>query len=252
VETQTDPGYDRNEDPGDAAIPVLRKSFSFTSYWLSAPPGEKTNSWVGKRALLQSQGFGFLLLFNGRTAAQVRTAQLAEDAGLADARSAATAARDEGFHEGLVIFLDQEEGGRFSQEQHLYLHTWAAELERQQFRPGIYCSGIPVDEGGGSHVITADDIHAHIADPEVVYWVYNDACPPSPGCEVGNKLPAPAESGIRYAEVWQFVRSPREKKLARHCHGYANDGNCYAPADKNHEWFLDMNVVKMSDPSAPR
>jgi len=233
-------------------LPALRKSFAFAGYWLSAPPGSKTNSWQGKRALLESHGLGFLLLFNGRMAAEVRTAQLAESGGLADARNAAAAARAQGFPERSVIFLDEEEGGRFSEEQHLYLHTWAEELERQKFRPGIYCSGIPVDEGGGSHVITADDIHAHIADSDVVYWVYNDACPPSPGCDAAKGMLAASESRVRYAEVWQFVRSPREKKIARHCRGYAGDGNCYAPADKNHDWFLDMNVATTANPSAPR
>jgi len=245
-------GFDRNEYPGDGALPSLRKSFSFASYWLGVPPGSKGNSWTGKRALLQSQGFGFLLLFNGRTSAQVRNPELAEQAGLEDAQSASAAARQEGFPEGSVIFLDQEEGGRYSPEQHLYLHMWAEELEKAHFRPGIYCSGIPVDEGGGSHITTAEDIRAHIVDASVVYWVYNDACPPSPGCETGKKLPAPSESGVAYAEVWQFVRSPKEKKVARHCRGYASDGNCYAPADTKHEWFLDMNVATMTNPSAPR
>ena len=53
-------GFDLNIFPGNAALPVLRKTFAFTSYWLSPPPLEKTNSWVGKRELLRSQGFGFL------------------------------------------------------------------------------------------------------------------------------------------------------------------------------------------------
>lgn len=245
-------GFDRNQYPGDEALPALRKSFAFTSYWLGVPPGAKSNSWTGKRALLQSQGFGFLLLFNGRTSAQVRNPQLAEQHGLEDAQTASASARQEGFPEGSVIFLDLEEGGRFSPEQHLYLHTWAEELEKEHFRPGIYCSGIPVDEGGGSRIITADDIRAHIADESVVYWVYNDACPPSPGCGAGKNLPAPAESGVAYAEVWQFVRSPKEKKVARHCRGYANDGNCYAPTDAKHLWFLDVNVATTANPSAPR
>src|SRR5579885_2213188 len=245
-------GFDRNEYPGDAALPLLRKVFVFTSYWLSAPPGGKTNSWAGKRDLLKEQGFGFLLLFDGRTSARVRTPDAAEKAGLEDARAAAAAARREGFPEGSAIFLDEEEGGRFTPPQHLYLHAWAGELERAGFRPGIYCSGIAVDEGGGSHIVTADDIRAHIGAAEVVYWVYNDACPPSPGCGAAHNLPMPSQSGVPYAAVWQFVRSPREKKVARHCRGYASDGNCYAPSDKNHEWFLDMDVATSPDPSAPR
>src|SRR5580765_5755275 len=60
-------GFDRNEYPGDEALPLLRKSYSFASYWLSPPPEEKSNSWIGKRGVMQSQGFGFLLLYQGRT-----------------------------------------------------------------------------------------------------------------------------------------------------------------------------------------
>lgn len=250
--TQTFVGFDRNEYPGDAALPVLRKSFTFTSYWLSAPPGEKTNSWTGKRALLQAQGFGFLLLCQGRTSSQVPSGQICIDAGLADAQAAAAAARREGFAEGSAIFLDVEEGGRFSDGYHAYLRSWAESLKNEKFHPGIYCSGIAVDEGHGSTIISADDIQRHIGVADVVYWVYNDACPPSPGCSVPGELPAPSASGVAYASVWQYVRSPREKKVARHCRGYASDGNCYAPGDAKHQWFLDMNVATTPDPSAPQ
>jgi len=245
-------GFDRNEYPGDAALMVLRKSFAFAGYWLSAPPGEKTNSWTGKRAALEVQGFGFLLLFQGRTSDQLSSNQICIDAGLADARAAAMAARREGFPEGSIIFLDVEEGGRFSDGYHGYLRSWAHSLKNEKFRPGIYCSGIVVDEGAGSTIISADDIQRHIGSPDVLYWVYNDACPPSPGCSLMNELPAPSGSGVAYAAVWQYVRSPREKKIARHCRGYANDGNCYAQGGAKHQWFLDMDVATTANPSAPQ
>lgn len=245
-------GFDRNEYPGDEALPLLRKSFSFASYWLSPPPGEKANSWIGKRSVLQSQGFGFLLLYQGRTSSQLPYKKDSIEAGLADARAAANAARRDGFPEGSVIFLDVEEGGRFFDGYHAYLRSWAESLKQEKFRPGIYCSGIVVDEGEGSTIISADDIRAHIGMTDVVYWVYNDACPPSPGCSVPQNPPMPSASGVTYASVWQYVRSPREKKVARHCRGYANDGKCYAPADAGRKWFLDENVATIADPSAPR
>ena len=245
-------GFDRNEYPGDAALPLLRKSFVFTSYWLSAPPGEKTNSWTGKRAVLQTHGFGFLLLYLGRTSSQLPDKQICVDAGLADAQAAGRAARREGFPEGSVIFLDVEEGGRFSDGYHGYLQSWAQSLKNEKFQPGIYCSGIAVDEGGGSTIISADDIQRHIGVSDLVYWVFNDACPPSPGCSLTNEPPAPSASGVAYASIWQYVRSPKEKKISRHCRGYANDGNCYAPGDASGQWFLDMNVATTKDPSAPR
>ena len=50
-------GFDRNDYPGDQALAQLRKPFSYTGYWLSLPPGAKTNSWSGKRATLAARGF---------------------------------------------------------------------------------------------------------------------------------------------------------------------------------------------------
>src|SRR5262249_16197177 len=60
-------GFDKNLFPGDAALDSLRKTFAFSGYWLNAPPGAVSSTWLGKRRLLRAKGFGFLLLFNGRT-----------------------------------------------------------------------------------------------------------------------------------------------------------------------------------------
>ena len=67
-------GFDRNDYPGDASLAALRQDFSYTGYWLNNPPGEQRNSWVGKRQLLKEHGFGFLVLFNGRTDKEIRRA----------------------------------------------------------------------------------------------------------------------------------------------------------------------------------
>ncbi len=56
-------GFDRNDYPGDDAMKLLRRDFAFTGYWLGSPPDDTTNSWTGKRELLRSEGFGFVLLF---------------------------------------------------------------------------------------------------------------------------------------------------------------------------------------------
>src|SRR6266851_5225777 len=66
-------GFDRNIYPGDDAIPILRKTFAYSGYWISPPPGEKINTWAGKRQLLQSQGFGFMVLFRGRESRELKT-----------------------------------------------------------------------------------------------------------------------------------------------------------------------------------
>jgi Domain of unknown function (DUF1906) len=243
-------GFDRNIYPGDAALPVLRKAFMFTSYWLSPPPGEKTNTWLGKRRLLHSQGFGFIVLYRGRASSEFKKSTEASQEGTLDARNAATAAKNEGFARGTVIFLDIEEGGRLADLYHAYLRAWTDTLVQTGYRSGVYCSGMPVNEGGGVSIITADDIRNHIGAREIVYWVYNDACPPSPGCASMQK-PPPSASGITYAVVWQFAQSPRRREFTKRCAvTYHADGNCYASSDIAHTWHLDINTATSPDPSA--
>jgi hypothetical protein len=242
-------GFDRNEYPGDVGMRELRKEFAFAGYWLTPAPGEKTNSWAGKRRVMEGLGYGFLLLARGRAVGAVRTAASAKQRGIADAQEAARRAKAEGFADGAIIFLDVEDGGRLPAAYHAYLRAWADELLKLGYRPGVYCSGIAVDEGGGATIVTADDIRTNEAPREVAYWVFNDACPPSPGCVSVQNPPLPSASGVKEAAVWQFVRSPREKETASRCSEYAADENCYAAADAARKWHLDMNVAGAANPS---
>jgi len=246
-------GFDRNDYPGDEALPALRKTFSSTGYWLSPPPGEKRSTWHGKRALLQSQGFGFAVLFNGRESRTLHNSAEARRKGMLDAQSARQLADLEGFPRNSVIFLDIEEGGRLPGPYHVYLQAWNDGLAQAGFRAGVYCSAIPVDEGQGVRISTAQDIQAHITSPGLVYWVYNDACPPAPGCAFPANPPPPAQSGFPAAAIWQYAQSPRRKEFTARClANYAPDGNCYAPGDAQHRWFLDANVATTPDPSSSR
>jgi hypothetical protein len=246
-------GFDLNTYPGDTALPVLRKTFSFTGYWLSAPPGAKQNSWLGKRELLRAQGFGFLVLYRGPQISELKSETQATRKGTVDARTAAALAKKEGFPSRAIIFLDIEEGGRLPSSYHTYLRAWLNELEHADYRAGVYCSGMPVNEGGGVTIITSDDIRRHLGGRNLVFWVYNDACPPSPGCAVPRNPPPPSASGVSYAAVWQFAQSPRRKEFTRRCAAtYHTDGNCYAPGDAAHAWFLDVNSATTSDPSNAR
>src|SRR5580658_4644093 len=97
---QTYLGFDANDYPGDDALPALRRTFTFSGYWLNAPPGAKTNSWIGKRAELLKDGFGFLLLFNGRLAKELQPPVDPGDLGVRDAEAAVAAASREGFSVG--------------------------------------------------------------------------------------------------------------------------------------------------------
>ena len=243
-------GFDRNIYPGDAALQILRKTFAFSGYWLSPPPGEKTNTWSGKRALLRKQGFGFVVLFLGRDSSELKKESDAKIKGARDGEDAVASAKAEGFSPTTILFLDIEEGGRLPDTYHIYLAAWSEALAQGGFRAGAYCSGIPVKEGSKVSITTADDIRHHAPTSDIAIWAYNDACPPSPGCTFTQDPPSPAKSGIPYAAVWQFAQSPRRKEFTARCaRTYFRDGNCYALADVAHVWFLDVNSATSSDPS---
>ncbi len=243
-------GFDRNIYPGDDALPILRKTFAFTSYWLSPPPGEKSNTWTRKRELLRSRGFGFVVLYRGPDSRELKTQTSAKARGTRDGEDAVASAKAEGFSAGTIIFLDIEEGGRLPGTYHAYLAAWSEALSQAGFRPGAYCSGMPVKEEPGVTITTADDIRNHAATRGIRLWAYNDACPPSPGCTFPHDPASPVKSGIPYAAVWQFAQSPRRKEFTSRCAAtYHRDENCYAPGDSSHSWFLDVNSAASRDPS---
>lgn len=242
-------GFDRNQYPGDANLKVLRRTFSYSGYWLNNPPGERTNTWVGKRQALQSAGFGFLVLYNGRLDKQLRHNPAA--LGQTDGKVAAESATREGFPPRTIIFLDIEEGGRMLPEQKAYIYSWVDAVIAAGFRAGVYCSGIPVREDKNTIVITAEDIRDNGQGRQITYWVTNDACPPSPGCSFPVNPPQPADSQISFADVWQFTQSPRRRDFAAQCHNYNRDGNCYPPGvEPVTKLHVDVNTATSPDPSA--
>lgn len=244
-------GFDRNDYPGDPALNSLRQTFSFTGYWLNNPPGEVSNSWHGKREILRSHGFGFLVVFNGRPFKGLQRLPDLAALGASDAAAAVAAARSEQFPAGTVIFLDQEEGGRLLPEQRAYLYAWVDGVNTKGFRACVYCSGVPFRESPGDTVVTANDIRDFASDRKIVYWIYNDACPPSPGCAPAINPPAPSNSGVPFAFVWQFAQSPRRSDVARGCPAnYDPDGNCYVPGRAGlNELHLDLDSADSPDPS---
>lgn len=245
-------GFDRNEYPGDGSLKTLHQTFSFVGYWLNNPPGSSRNTWVGKRKALQAAGFGFLVVFNGHTYKEIKAAGDANGLGASDGTAAVSSARREGFRFGTVLFLDQEEGGRMLPEQRAYIHAWIDAVTAAGFRPGVYCSGISYQESSSTSVITAEDIRNNAAGRNLVYWISNDACPPSPGCKLPKQAFSPASSGLSFADVWQFAQSPRRDKITNKCAAtYGRDHNCYPPG-VTQQLHIDLNVANSPDPSDGR
>lgn len=249
-------GFDRNDYPGDATLPALRRHFSFTGYWLNNPPGENQNTWQGKREVLLQHGFGFLVLFNGRLDTQILKSQKSGTPpaalGKSDAAAAIAAARREHFPPHTILFLDQEQGGRLLPEQAAYLFAWTEAVASSGYRSGVYGSGQPVNEGHGHTITTAEDIRSHVVAQHlqpIALWVAQDACPPSNGCVL--QPPPPAASGTPDAMAWQFTQSPRRRSITAACaSSYAADGNCYV-ADLP-GLHLDLNSATLPDPSHGR
>jgi hypothetical protein len=247
-------GFDRNNYPGDQNLKVLRETFSYTGFWLNHPPSAKTNTWSGKRKTLQSAGFGFLVLFNGRLFNELKSVSNAGKLGKSDAQTAAAAARREGFPAKTVVFLDQEQGGRMLPEQKAYIYAWVDGVAAGGFAAGVYCSGISAAKEGGENIVTAEDIRQNAGARKIVFWVTNDACPPSPGCAFPKKALSPSDSGIRFADVWQFAQSPKRSEVAASCPAnYNSDGNCYPPEiSVTQHLHIDVNTATTPDPSHGR
>lgn len=239
-------GFDKNGYPGDNLLPALHKTFAFTAYWLNNPPGMQNNPWAGKRAVVRAAGFGFLLVFNGRLDAQLQ-GQDAAELGRTDAAEAGEAARREGFPAGAVIFLDQEEGGRLLPEQAAYLGAWFGAVRQEGFGAGVYASGIPVDS-----MSTAQDVASRF--PGVELWVWDDRCPPAPGCVLPRGNSPAVKSQLAHELVWQYAVTPRKPDDTKACaKTYAADDKCYAPGLAHSDaTYIDLNLSSSADPSSGR
>jgi hypothetical protein len=247
-------GFDRNPYPGDTVLGILKQTFSFCGYWLNNALGETSNSWQGKREILTSIGFGFLVLFNGRLDRELKSLSNSRTLGTTDSAVAVDAAKREGFPAGTIIFLDQEEGGRMLPEQRAYVYAWVDAVNASGYRAGAYCSGIPAREPGGAAVITANDLRDNAGGRKIAFFVYNDSCPPSPGCTFPRNPAPPARSGIPFAAIWQYAQSPRRQQLTHACpSSYKADGNCDAPSIRQADHInLDLDSAISPDPSSGR
>jgi hypothetical protein len=249
-------GFDSNEYPGDNALSALRRNFAFAGYWLTNPPGAHHNTWTGKRETLLRNGFGFLVLANGKTDAEIgrakRNGTPPAALGAKDAATAIAAATREHFPTHTILFLDQEEGGRLTTNQSTYLLGWTEAVARSGYLPGVYASGQPVDDAPGKTITTIQNIRELVAAGhlhEIAFWVYQDACPPANGCTL--KPPPLSASGTPDLTAWQYAQSPRRKEITAACaKTYAPDNNCYAPGTPG--IMLDLSVATTADPSHGR
>ncbi len=132
-----------------------------------------------------------------------------------------------------------------------YMGAWISAVNGSAYKAGVYCSGIAVPSGAEKISTAQDVIHRF---PSAKLWVWNDQCPPSPGCVIPAKPLDPAKSGFPQTLVWQYAQSPRRPDDTVACaRTYAADGHCYPPGlPHSGQTFLDLNVSRSPDPSHGR
>jgi len=68
---------------------------------------------------------------------------------------------------------------------------------------------------------------------------------------MSNPPPKPSQSGVKFAEIWQFAQSPKRPDFAAKCPGnYNRDGNCYPSGiDLAQKLHVDLDTATSPDPS---
>lgn len=231
------PGFDTGIYPGDAAMRAWRASspYRWVGYYL-ASPCHRDASWMGRRATLESMGWGTAVLYVGQQAFEgaapndtlpperivCSNTLLTAEQGRADARDAAAKAAAEGFPPGTTIFLDVERMQQVPTSMVIYYQAWHDELLRDgRFVAGTY-----------AHRLNAAELYA-LAQTAYLRAGRRDLPPfwVSGGAGFGLER-APAASGFPFAQLWQGTLDTRRS------HGGVS-------------LQIDENVATRPSPSAP-
>lgn len=234
------PGFDTRDYPGDDVMRAWfgTSPYRWVGYYLPAPC-YTGSTWSGRRDALREIGWGFALIYVGEqdwgamsgavvdTAAvddpRCSSAHLTEEQGRAHADAAASAAADDGFATGSVIFLDVERVESVSPGLVAYVRSWVARmLEAGRYTPGLYAHDSNVDE---LYVVVAEEFGRRQRSERAPLWVARTA-----GFDLRS---APRESGYGAALIWQGVLNTREE---------------WGGARLN----IDVNVSTSPDPSGGR
>ncbi len=205
------PGFDTREYPGEGVMTrwLAESPYRWVGFYLPAPCYTGA-SWRGRRDDLRRIGWGLAVIFVGEQdwpgtraiatedvgaqpqrsdeADRCTRGNLSADQGLADGAAAATAAGEEGFAAGTVVYLDVEPVESVSDSLAAYVKAWTRALVRQGYAPGLY-------------------VHARNADPLLDAMTAAAAGAPTPRLWVAstggfNLRRGPSESGFA-ATIWQ-------------------------------------------------
>jgi hypothetical protein len=248
------PGFDTSLYPGDAAMRAWAypsSPYRWVGYYLQAPC-HRDASWMGRRAALESMGWGLAVLYVGQQqweglaallpgpapieaggparasisvagqAVSCSRTLLTDEQGRAEAQDAVTKTAAQGFPAGSVIHLDIERVDRITPEMRTYYRAWLeGVLQHGRYVPGTY-----------AHRFNAPDFYEIARDAfrragraEVPpFWIAGGS---------GFSLERhPTDVGLPYASAWQGVLD-----VTRSWNGVS--------------LRIDENVADRADPSAP-
>ncbi|WP_063532992.1 glycoside hydrolase domain-containing protein [Burkholderia sp. MSMB1589WGS] len=218
-------GFDTDIFPGQLQLDWLKSNtnLSWCGYYLAPAPNHPDDSWMGNRQALIEQGWGLLPIYVGQ---QAGSNTLTDAQGTADGSQAAHLARAEGFPRDGYLYIDWEDGSPLDADSQAYLGAWAAEVVKNGYQPGVYCS----------HDL-ADSIASLMAGlnppPELRIWAWNvPTTNPQPYLGPLGAFPAvtPAGCGYVHAMAWQHLQ------------------NCVLMPGALQ---VDLSASNLKDPSAP-
>ena len=180
-------GMDLGTYPGDDVMQTWWNDspFYYTGFYLGPAPDHPDASYMDKRQVLVSQGWGLLPVYVGRQAAN---RYLSAQAGAGDADDAAGLAASAGFPRNTAVFLDIETSHPLTARYLSYVRAWVNEIQNQGYTAGIYCN-----------TCNASQINNALAG-NVEFWVAHYTGYDLPSCST-----SPADSGVSFAGAWQFT-----------------------------------------------
>ena len=160
--------------------------FYYTGFYLAPAPNHPDASWMDKRQVLVSQGWGLMPVYVGR---QAGSPNLTAATGIGDADDAINLARSAGFPDHATVFLDVETSVPLTARFLNYVTAWANEIRgKSAYSIGIYCNAK-----------NAGQIRNALACPAEFWVAYYK------GQDLAQSAPSPASSGVSFAGAWQFA-----------------------------------------------
>jgi hypothetical protein len=209
-------GFDTHTYPGEKTMRAWKNApgapYSWVGYYLPSPC-HKDPSWVGKRELLTSMGWGLAVVYVGqqtwgrqpkplssaKVAALMKNGTvcnanlLGVDRGAADGADAIAISTREGFAPGSIIFLDIERMEVMPEVMRQYYRAWAkALLTDGRYLPGVYVHAHNAQTVHDDLMLEFADSHT-TGEPRM--WIASGR-----GFDEGK---APQDVGFAFAGVWQ-------------------------------------------------